>query len=412
MLKRAIRATGRSFDAYRSSRAAHALHAAEYAQADADTRVYWMLAPSSIALAITARATQERQLNLVVPGIRVGAAFAGITTALEVATGLSQRLGLRVRVVMTNIGEQDPQSVRAWIKQRFDLDVDVIPRESLRHAVFGDDDLWVATHWTTAHALQISARLGHVSPDRVIYLIQDYEPGFSPWSTDFALARNTYHAGFTPLVNSSILASYLREHEDVEVDEHLVFGPTFDLSLLHQTQGARRAQSPVRVLFYARPSKPRNLYHLGLASLRAAVRELGSLKGEIEFISAGEAHADVDLGRGAVLTSAGTLPWDDYFQLLTTTHVVLSLQHSPHPSHPPFDAAISGAIAVTNEFGATRGNLHERLIAVQPDADALGAAVAEAINRVRLEGPGPFAPLSPGLLGRPLAEALDALAAR
>ncbi|MBK0296911.1 hypothetical protein IAE22_34075, partial [Bacillus sp. S34] len=65
------------------------------------------------------------------------------------------------------------------------------------------------------------------------------------------------------------------------------------------------------------------------------------------------------------------------FRFITSTNVVLSLQHSPHPSHPPFDGAISGARVVTNEFRDTRGHLHPNLAAVPADRAAAAADAAD-----------------------------------
>ena len=51
------------------------------------------------------------------------------------------------------------------------------------------------------------------APNPMVYLIQDYEPGFWPWSSEYLLAESTYHAP-NPLVavfNSSLLRDYFRE---------------------------------------------------------------------------------------------------------------------------------------------------------------------------------------------------------
>jgi len=398
--------------AYSPAKLAQSIRIAENDQADASSRVYEGLTDASLALALPRLAPIPRRLNLVVPEVREGAVFAGVATALEVATGLARRLGLELRIVMIVPGNDDAAGARALVRDRFGTDADVVPRKDLRSATFGDDDLWMATHWTTAHALQVMSRLERVDPDRVIYLIQDYEAGFNPWSTEFALARDTYRAGFIPFVNSTPLARHLRLADGLDVDDDLVFGPAFDLDVLQRTHSARRPGHDVKVLFYARPSKPRNLYRLGLSSLRVAVRDLGDDREGVTFVSACESHRRLPLGYGKTLESVGTLPWSDYFDLLATSQVVLSLQHSPHPSHPPFDAAISGAIAITNEFNGERQGFHESLVAVPADADSLGRALADSVRRVREEGPRPFSPLPDSRLGGPLAAALDRLAER
>ena len=102
----------------------------------------------------------------------------------------------------------------------------------------------------------------------------------------------------------------------------------------------------------------------------------------------------------------GRLPWDDYFRFLSTIDVALSLQQSPHPSHPPFDAAISGAYAVTNDFSGGRSGLHPRIVAVAADTPSLGAALADVIRNAFDAEPGDYLPVADGALGSELDAAL------
>jgi hypothetical protein len=193
------------------------------------------------------------------------------------------------------------------------------------------------------------------------------------------------------------------------VPDGRTFAPHLDLDLLRDVAAARSRSEEVTVFFYGRPSKHRNLFRLGVAALRVAAAELGG-DTAVRFRSAGEKHRDVDLGNGHKLESLGALPWDDYFTFISSANVVLSLQHSPHPSHPPFDAAISGARAVTNEFYDTRSGLHPRLEAVGTDPESLGHAVAAAIRSDRAEGPGGFRDVDPGRLGGSLDAAVSSVA--
>lgn len=383
------------------------------------------LVETSLALAGIRTEDREPEVVLVVDELREGAAFAGVQTALAVALGLGTRLDRRVRVVMvrwTTPGNSTA-AAEALIADRFPESrvdgqpgVRVVRREDVLDTVFGTGDVWLATHWKTAHPLDVAATAGVVPRDRVVYLVQDYEPGFSPWSTEYAVAASTYRAGFRMLVNSEPLRRYLAEVEGIEVAPAATFAPHLDVELLGRVAAARRPAAEdggvVRVLFYGRPSKHRNLFRLGVAALRVAVQELADDGLRVEFHSAGEQHGDVELdgGRGDTkLVSHGTMPWDDYFRFIASTGVVLSLQHSPHPSHPPFDGAISGARVVTNEFRGTRAALHPNLTAVPADARSLGLAVAEAVRRTAAAGPTGFVPLADGALGGPLDTAVDAL---
>jgi hypothetical protein len=393
--------------------------AASVAQREAEaaapsTRAFAGLVETSLSLAaLRLEADGHERLNLVVGEIREGAAFAGIQTAVTVGAGLADALGLPLRIVMvsyTTAGNSSA-SASAFLRSRFPgLEFELVAREDIPSAAFSAEDTWLATHWKTAHAVDVAVQSGTVSKDRVAYLMQDYEPGFSPWSTEYATAASTYQLGFEPIVNSEPLRAYLEAHEGLDIPADRTFAPDLDLGLLERVASRRRHGDVTRVLFYGRPSKHRNLFRLGVTAVKMAARQLAAEGVEVEFVSAGERHRSVDLGDGRHLTSVGTLPWDDYFELLASTNVVLSLQYSPHPSHPPFDAAISGAHAVTNEFGGTRAELHDRITAVPAEPRALAAALVAAVRRERQHGPGGFADVAPGVLGGTVADAVSATA--
>lgn len=375
---------------------------------------YSGLASTSLTLAsIAPRDDVPAHLNLLIGEVRENAMFAGIHTAITVARELAGRLGLPLRVIMldfTTVGNDQEKAAR-FIAARFDLpQVSVVARENIRDARIATQDVWLATHSKTAHAAQVACASGLIDPVRVVYLIQDYEPGFSPWSTESVVAAATYHAGFLPIVNSTPLWSYLTAQEGLDIGREFVVRPSFEEARLRDAAAARTTRSTVRVLFYARPSKHRNLYQLGISALRASVLELGDDASSVEFFTAGEEHEEVQLGGGCKLVALGRLPWDRYFEFLSSTDVLLSLQQSPHPSHPPFDAAISGATAVTNEFHDTRAGLHPRIVAVAADTASLASALSHAIRSSASAAPATYLPVAEGVLGHPLAEVVDRIA--
>ncbi|MDV8069617.1 hypothetical protein R4P64_24105 [Rhodococcus sp. IEGM 1366] len=213
------------------------------------------------------------------------------------------------------------------------------------------------------------------------YLVQDYEAGFNAWSTDYALARSSLYAGFTMVVNSRPLYDYILKMDEISINPSLVFAPRLDVNRLERAVSVRskgNTQSGPLVMFYGRPSKPRNLFSIGCASLMAANKILLAQGVAANFVSAGESHQSVR-ALNFELESRGKLSWDSYFALLAQTDVVLSLQHSPHPSHPPLDAVCSGAWAVTNEMDGTRAGLHPRLLTSLADPDALASSVVDAV---------------------------------
>lgn len=391
----------------------------ELAASPRAARPYAGLSGAAVALSgLTTDATAPA-VRLVLAELDAHRVFAGIHTALRVADGIAARLGLPLEVVLLSeaIGPGRRDGLLDAIVERLNRDrarTTVLTREALVTARAHPADVWIATHWTTAHPLQIAARAGVIDPTRVVYLVQDHEPGFTPLSTDRMTASATYRAGFRLLVNSEPVAAVLRAVEGVDVDASLVFAPDLDLDRLatiaaHRPSAGESAR-PVTALFYGRPSKPRNLFPLGVASLRVAAQSLPVES--VRWISAGEPHRPVDLGGGHRLESRGTLGWDEYFAVLATSDVVLSLQASPHPSHPPLEAALSGALAITNEVAGTRARLHPRLRAVDADPAALGAAIVGAVRASAEQVPAPPSERALNALGLGLGATLDAVAAQ
>ena len=369
-----------------------------------DAGPYQGLTPRSLAFATLRLGPATPAVNLVLPAYNTGATFAGIKTALQTGAQVAQAEDRHLRVIALR-GSFTPsvqQAFRDLVQAEFGLDRDRVTLTSVETCAATDvatDDLWIATYWTTAHAIDVACRLDLIDRCRVIYLVQDYEPAFLPASTASALAASTYRAGFTLLVNSSPLADYIRRYEGVPIPDAQVFAPSLDLARLQQAQQARRPTPIPSVLFYGRPSKPRNMFPLGVAALRAAARRLTGR--EVTFRSVGERHRDVVLAGGHMLRSVGKLSWSGYFEMLAEAQFVLSLQASPHPSHPPLDAVVSGAVAVTNELGGTRGGRHDRLIAVAPDPDEMATALVAAIEGHDPD-PGAYAPELLAHFGHPL----------
>jgi hypothetical protein len=346
-------------------------------------------------------------VNVLVPTAAPAKIFAGIRTALVFARQVALELDRPLRIVTINPNgspgdrKRIEQTLAADLKVRHLGLVRLGDHEVLNAAA---DDVWIVTHWTTAHAADVARRVGVIEARRVVYLVQDYEPGFEPWSSNHALVRATYHAGFHLAVNSRPLARHLASQEDIAIDDASVFSPDLDASRLEQAAALRRPAPHVRVLFYARPSKPRNLFALGVSALRRADDLLGDRRADVQVMAAGEPTGDVALGPGRTVTGLGNVGWDGYYRLLSEVDVGLSLMYSPHPSHPPLDLAISGARVVTNDFAGARAALHPRLIAPAPDPDALAAAVVDAVGQAREQPAPPYVPLAEGLLGRPITD--------
>lgn len=376
---------------------------------------YQGLHPFSLAFCSLVPRSSRKSINVVLPEISPNGIFAGLRTALEFAFQLRADLDLPLRIISLKhvSSAKEIEIMTEFLVREFSVDrrnFSVMPIERMAGAEVDPDDLWMATHWTTAHPLDVACRTGVLRTERVLYLIQDYEPGFMPWSTSYALAESTYAAGFTHVVNSTPVADYLLSTLAIATPPELVFRPEVDLDRLAAAAAARVQSETVRILFYARPSKPRNLYHIGASSLRIFSRLAAQDGLAISVSSAGERHSRILLAGGNDVHSFGKLPWDSYFGQISRTDVVFSLQLSPHPSHLPLDGVVSGARSVINDVGKSRAGWDSSLSVADPSPDALAKALLEASIRARTTED--FRPHVLTKLGRPLADVVGTVAAR
>lgn len=377
---------------------------------------YAGLTRSSLMLSgISVLTSNVRAVNLVLPSLSATGIFAGIRTAIEVGVDLSRKMERKIRLISLSgpLSKRDYAAVHRLLTEELHLaerDWELVPAVGLSALAVHANDLWIATHWTTAHALDIRCRLGLLAPRQVVYLIQDYEPSFLPASTDAFVAASTYRAGFVPLVNSTPLAAALVRNAGLDVEVGQVFAPQLDLARLRQASVERPSHPRREVLFYGRPSKPRNMFNLGVSALRKVTATFSDAS-RWTFTSMGENHRPVMLTGGVRLQPLGALSWSGYFETLATAPVLLSLQASPHPSHPPLDMVVSGGLAVTNDVDSTRGGLHANLHVGNADPDALAEILIDLMTRVSSEAycVNAFDSALVSKLGVPLRQALDSV---
>ncbi|MWV50409.1 hypothetical protein GRS96_14135 [Rathayibacter sp. VKM Ac-2803] len=369
---------------------------------------------STVLAGIRPRHGTEPFVNVLLPEIGPSSYFAGVRTALLVAAMTAKGLGRALRVI--SFGPLPRSGDEKWLAGAVASDLGTplpaVELYSVWHVAresFSTDDVWFATYWTTAHALDVAARSGLLDPARVVYLLQDYEAGFYPGSTVSAVVQSTYHAGFVPLVNSRPVATTLERRAGLMVPSEQIFAPQIDLTRLEAASGLRTPDGPLRVGFYGRPSKPRNAFALGVAALRSASARLKGPPDTVEFWSIGEKHNDAVLPGGRRLRSIGKVSWAGYFEQLAGFDVLLSLQQSPHPSHPPLDMATLGGFAVMNDLEGTRSQLSPRLIARANDPDALAGGLVDVLANPALREARSFDPSLIDVLGVPLDRAVHAV---
>jgi len=338
------------------------------------------------------------RVTLLMPGLEMARMTGGPNTALNLVARLREHgYPLRFAATLAPL-DDDPSKVQAHIGRLAGADEEDVELVEVSKTIPLDvapDDIFVATSWPTAHIAERARRLTDASA--FVYLIQDYEPGFYPFSTSYAMAAATYRMPMRAIFNERLLLEHFI-HERIgrfgdsaaaASGQWTSFEPAVDQSLFHHEAhppGRRR-----RVLFYARPRNERNGFDMGLRALRLAVADGAFPVEGWDIISIGADVPELELGRGQVLRPAGWMSYPDYARFIAGSDVMLSLMFSPHTSYPPLEMSATGGRVVTNVFSVKTAealrSISPHLDAVEPDPDELAAALVRAEHEASDEAP-------------------------
>ena len=249
------------------------------------------------------------RLNVLDADWTVTGMTGGPNTVVNLACRIA-RLGISVRLVGTvGIPAIDPgwfqRHAESLLGGRSFPGIEIV--SAARHAPalpIGPRDVFLATHWSTA--LQLKPILPLLPIRQFFYMLQEFEPGFYAWSSNFALALETFSLDFWPIINQSLLAGYLltlpfgRLSDRVTRERAMVFEPAVDASVFHPGPVPAMPR-PKRLLFYARPTNMRNMFGIGLKSLAAAAGDAAFAGWEFLSIGSRGSLPDMPLGHGHVL---------------------------------------------------------------------------------------------------------------
>ena len=334
------------------------------------------------------------RLNVLLPGLAMHCMSGGPNTALSLAYRMAAH-GVPVRYVATGI-PPDPDHRPLWrhimglagIHERFDHVEVVTGHDRSRPLPLGENDVFLATAWWTAQ--QAKSALPLMRCKKLLYLVQDFEPGLHAFSSHYALALDTYELDCYAIVNHRLLYDYFvaervgRFGDPAFQSRCIVLDPAVDRAHFHP--GARAAAGPRTLLFYARPNTAmRNLFELGVVALDAASAR-GAFDGaDWRLLGIGDSFAPIRLSGGREIRSLPWMGFADYASRMRTADVLLSLMLSPHPSYPPLEMAASGGLVVTNVFGTKTAErlaeLSPNILAARPSVESIADAVARAVAR-------------------------------
>lgn len=334
-------------------------------QHDLSSQRAYVVIPEIRPLYFRKSSIDRKRINLLIPSINIEDIYGGISTALKFYKQIVQKLQCDARILVLD-GEPRADS----IKLNFDgyylasmeddlpekLQIVSVANRNRRNSIpVSKGDIFLCTSWWSAYCIQAeykrNNRNGLSFTNPLIYLIQDYEPGFYSWSTNYLLAESTYASDVPKIAvfNSNELQEHIRSYHYPFLREYC-FNPFLNQQLKERLlQYNGRVAKRRKILVYGRPHTDRNAFGLVVESLRQWI-EMQEDSKYWDFVSAGEAHAPVPLGKGRYLASVGKLPLDRYADLLSESYAGISLMVSPHPSYPPLEMASFGVKTITNTY--------------------------------------------------------------
>lgn len=343
------------------------------------------------------------RLNLLLPSINARHYFGGIHTAVQIYRAMAAHFPAQRIVLMDSTPDAealgrfaDHQLVHCDTESSELRQIVDFSNRYGRTLPVGPGDVWLATAWWTAYAGQRMAawqRDHFGAAGDLAYLIQDFEPGFYPWSSQYALALGTYRPDQDVAVfNTGLLADFFVA-SGMKYQRRFVFKPTLNDGLRARLAAARASDAPRarRIVVYARPSTPRNAFELLCEGLRNWGWRDARCK-DWEIVAAGELASDLDLGP-IRMRALGKLTIQDYAELLAGSAIGVSLMISPHPSYPPLEMAAFGIGVVTNAFA--NKDLSKQLANVRScehfSPEAIAVALAVEIDAWEARGMKPAA---------------------
>lgn len=335
------------------------------------------------------------RFNLVLPTIKPEETYGGISTAIKTFKSICRTMGpdVDLRIIVTH----SPVDMHASMNfpdycvvlpdspydQMSKTIVNVFDKRSTRRIGVRAGDIFMTTAWWTdkyaENIINLQQSFFGISQPK-LYFIQDFEVGFYPWSTRFALAGSTYNnlSDGIALINSEELAQFMGGR-GLSAEGYVV-----RYSMNETLRGSVTSIPKKRILlFYGRPSASRNCFELICMAIAAWQRRNPELATKWRIVSAGEAYhpslANPILGAEV----QGKLSLDDYARLLSEAAVGISLMISPHPSYPPFEMAAAGLVTVTNDYENKKMSLrNDNFVSLgYLDVEVLSRAIEQAVEK-------------------------------
>lgn len=332
----------------------------------------------------------RKRMNLLVPSVNAEHVFGGISTALKFFETLCAATGYDRRIILTDAAPHQEEIDKykelgyTFVKPEEDSEAasQLVPYADRygKSIPVSQNDYFMMTGWWTAYCIQEAYMMqemqGGLTPNKFLYFIQDYEPGFYPWSSQYLLATETYRCKYDQIAvfNTSLLQNYMKQL-GYQFYREYAFEPVLNDGLKKCLDKVldQDIHKKKQILLYGRPGTQRNAFELIVTALRKWVWMQPDVD-EWEIISAGESFKPVLLGNGQKIVSVGKLTIEEYGRVLQESYAGISLMVSPHPSYPPLEMATFGVKVLTNTYANKDWNGFSDNVVVVEQASALGIA--------------------------------------
>lgn len=333
------------------------------------------------------------RLTFILPSLSAKEAFGGVTTGLQyflaMAGAVRARTGADIRILTEEAYDPADSALPGQLKAA-GVAADLVSVESLKtrsnSIATRAHEMFMAYNWWISLNIEpvLEAQAAHFKQGALpkLYIIQEYEPQFYPFSSAHVLALHAFNSKWPlwAVFNSSELASFYTAQGNVCAKSY-VFEPRLAPQIKAFQSDIKAEEKTRTVLIYGRPTIKRNCFSILQGGLEHWANGPGRGQ-DWRIVSAGTKHADIDLGGGHKITSLGKLSLEGYGTLLREASIGISLMSSPHPSYPPLEMAHFGMRTITNRYpGKDLTNRHENIVSLPDMMPAtLGDTLAEVMS--------------------------------
>ncbi len=273
-----------------------------------------------------------RTINWFVPDIDMPF-FGGLNTAFRLADKFARDHGVTNRFIM--MAAKNEAYVAGALVAAFPglagSQIVFYDGSDAEIALLPPADAAIATLWLTAAHVAKAPGI-----KRKFYLMQDFEPGFYPAGSMFAMAEESYRLGLYGICNTVSMHKIYTESYDGEAT---YFTPAVDQEI-YSAVGRREKgdDEPVTIFAYARDHF-RNCWELVFAALSEIKRIHGD---RVRIVAAGARY----LPASADFIDMGLLDYRATGALYRETDIGVTMQISRHPSYLPLELMSSGVAMI------------------------------------------------------------------